>query len=258
MRVLIVDDEALARMRLQQLLEDAAADAAAQSGAGAAEYSAWGKLEITQAEDPLQAIALLHKQPFDVAFLDVQMPGASGLQLARELRQLAKTPVLVFVSAHPEHALQAFELDAVDYLSKPLSTSRLQQTLGKIERQLRLAAPQDTEHERVLLIQERGRMLRLPLAQVLYIKAELKYLTVRTLQNSYLLDGSLNDLEQQHGDIFLRTHRSALVAKQAMVALEKQSDGEEGWALRLQGLSELLPVSRRQLASVRQAMHSCA
>jgi two-component system response regulator AlgR len=92
------------------------------------------------------------------------------------------------------------------------------------------------------------------LSQVLYLRAELKYLTVRTIAASHLLDGSLNDIEQLYGDTFLRTHRSVLVAKHAMLALEKQHDGEEGWALRLQGIPELLPVSRRQLASVRQAM----
>lgn len=249
MRVLIVDDEALARTRLQQLLEDAAPGADAKLG-----FAGLAHLEIAQTGDALQAIALLRQQPFDVAFLDVNMPGASGLQLARELNELPKSPLVVFVTAHAEHALQAFELDAIDYLSKPLTAKRLSLALQKIERRQQLAASLEAEAERVLLIQERGRLLRLPLAQVLYIKAELKYLTVRTLQNSYLLDGSLGDIEQQYSDVFLRVHRSALVAKQAMVALEKQYDGDEGWAVRLQGIAELLPVSRRQLAAVRLAM----
>lgn len=257
MRILIVDDEDLARTRLQNLLQDWAQDQAEQ-GAGALDFVGWGHLEISQAPDALQAIALLHKQPFDILFLDVHMPGASGLQLARELKQLPHAPILVFVSAHTEHALQAFELDALDYLSKPVTSARLAQTLAKIARLAPVTAPHtkaDAGEEKVLVIQERGRVLRLPLSQVLYFRAELKYLTVRTLTGSHLLDGSLNEMEQLYGELFLRTHRSALVAKQAMVALEKQyEDGEEGWALRLQGIPELLPVSRRQLASVRQAM----
>ena len=256
MRVLIVDDEALARLRLQNLLQDLAQDQV-QAPAESLDFAGLANLEISQAGDALQAIALLHKQPFDVLFLDVHMPGASGLQLARELKQLPHAPHLVFVSAHAEHALQAFELDAIDYLSKPVTSSRLAQTLGKIAR-LGLGknspSSNDAGEERVLVIQDRGRVLRLPLSRVLYLRAELKYLTVRTLTGSHLLDGSLNDMEQLYGEMFLRTHRSTLVAKQAMVALEKQHDGEEGWALRLQGVPELLPVSRRQLASVRQAM----
>ena len=256
MRVLIVDDEALARLRLQNLLQDLAQDQA-QAPAESLDFAGLANLEISQAGDALQAIALLHKQPFDVLFLDVHMPGASGLQLARELKQLPHAPHLVFVSAHAEHALQAFELDAIDYLSKPVTSSRLAQTLGKIAR-LGLGknspSSNDAGEERVLVIQDRGRVLRLPLSRVLYLRAELKYLTVRTLTGSHLLDGSLNDMEQLYGEMFLRTHRSTLVAKQAMVALEKQHDGEEGWVLRLQGVPELLPVSRRQLASVRQAM----
>ena len=149
---------------------------------------------------------------------------------------------------------QAFELDAIDYLSKPIRAERLNLTLQKIQRRLQLTEQAEPCAERIVVIQERGRLLRLPLSQVLYFKAELKYLTVCTLQGEHLLDGSLNDLEQQHGDLFLRTHRSVLVAKSAIESLEKHHDGEEGWALRLRGIPNMLPVSRRQLALVRQAI----
>jgi two-component system response regulator AlgR len=239
--ILIVDDEALARSRLQQLLEDIAPHLST-------------RLSITQASDAMQAIALLQQQRFDVAFLDIHMPGASGLQLAREMNTSPIPPLLVFVTAHAEHALQAFELDAIDYLSKPIRAERLNLTLQKIQRRLQLTEQAEPCAERIVVIQERGRLLRLPLSQVLYFKAELKYLTVCTLQGEHLLDGSLNDLEQQHGDLFLRTHRSVLVAKSAIESLEKHHDGEEGWALRLRGIPNMLPVSRRQLALVRQAI----
>ncbi len=248
MRVLIVDDEALARTRLQHLLEDAslAPDA----------LPSVQNLHCSQVADALQAMAILSKQAFDVIFLDIHMPGATGLQLAREIRALARAPLLVFVTAHAEHALQAFELDAIDYLSKPVTAARLAQTLQKIERSLQALGQQNAEPEQVLLIHERGRLLRLPLAQVLCIKAELKYLTVCTAQASHLLDGSLGDLEQRHGAAFVRIHRSILVNKQAMVALEKLAGGEDAWAVRLQGFNELLPISRRQLAAVRQVIQT--
>ena len=108
----------------------------------------------------------------------------------------------------------------------------------------------------MLLIQDRGRTERLPLAQVLYFKAEQKYVTVRTAARSYILDASLNELEARHAPHFLRIHRNALVAQRAVRALEKHYDPEEGegWAVRLQGLGELLAVSRRQVATVREAL----
>ena len=106
----------------------------------------------------------------------------------------------------------------------------------------------------VLVIQDRGRTERLPLAEVLYFKAEQKYITVRTAARSYVLDGALSELEARHGLHFLRIHRNALVARRAVRALERHHDPVEGegWAVRLQGLGELLMVSRRQVAAVRE------
>jgi two-component system response regulator AlgR len=103
------------------------------------------------------------------------------------------------------------------------------------------------------VIQERNRTERVPLSRVLYFKAELKYITVRTANRSYILDGALNDLEEKFGQQFIRIHRNALVARKMVRSLEKHFDAEEGegWAVRLQGLDELLSVSRRQLSTVR-------
>jgi two-component system, LytTR family, response regulator AlgR len=95
-----------------------------------------------------------------------------------------------------------------------------------------------------------------PLTEVLYFKAELKYITVRTAARSYILDASLSELEERHAAEFLRVHRNALVARRALRALERHDDAEEGegWAVRLNGIEELLAVSRRQLAAVRDAL----
>jgi two-component system response regulator AlgR len=108
----------------------------------------------------------------------------------------------------------------------------------------------------MLLIHDRGRTERVPLAEVLYFKAELKYITVRTASRSYILDASLSELEERHAAQFLRVHRNALVARHALRALERHDDPEEGegWAVRLNGLDELLAVSRRQLGAVREAL----
>jgi two-component system response regulator AlgR len=243
LRVLVVDDEALARSRLVTLLGDCRNPAA---------------LVAAQAAQAVQAMQTLQHQTFDVVLLDIHMPGTDGLGLAKVLGALAHPPALVFVTAHAEHAVQAFELDAVDYLTKPVRLERLQAALQKAERYLqnRVAAQQEVEPADVLIIQDRNRTERLPLGEVIYFKAELKYITVRTAARSYILDGSLGDLEEKYADRFLRIHRNALIAKRAARALEKHHDPEEGegWALRLDGVSEQLFVSRRQLAAVREML----
>jgi two-component system, LytTR family, response regulator AlgR len=163
----------------------------------------------------------------------------------------------VFVTAYAEHAVAAFELEAVDYLTKPVRLERLQIALQKVERLVQAGGAATAEAApEILVIQDRGRTERVPLAEVLYFKAELKYITVRTAARSYILDASLSELEERHEAQFLRVHRNALVARRAVRALEKHYDAEEGegWALRLNGIDELLAVSRRQLSAVREAL----
>jgi two-component system, LytTR family, response regulator AlgR len=170
---------------------------------------------------------------------------------------MTQPPAVVFVTAHSEHAVKAFELEAIDYLTKPVRLERLQQTLQKVERHLQATRGLDPElADEVLIIQDRGRTERIPLPEVLYLKAELKYITVRTALRSYILDGSLNELEERHAAWFMRIHRNALIARRAVRALERHFDAEEGegWAVRLNGLDELLAVSRRQVSAVRDAL----
>jgi two-component system response regulator AlgR len=242
LQVLIVDDEPLARARLRTLLGDCDSPSA---------------IAAAEAGNAQEALDKLTRGQFDAVLLDVHMPGADGLTLARELRALPQPPAIVFVTAHAEHAVQAFELDAVDYLTKPVRQQRLQDALRKAERhlQLRPSGPQESTPD-VLLIQDRGRCERVPLAEVMYLKAELKYITVRTSNRSYILDASLSELEERHQAHFLRVHRNALVARRAVRALEKHFDPQEGegWAVRLNGIDELLAVSRRQLGAVREAL----
>jgi two-component system, LytTR family, response regulator AlgR len=199
----------------------------------------------------------LQRLRFDAVLLDIHMPGADGLVLANALRTLPQPPAVVFVTAHTEHAVAAFELDAVDYLTKPVRLERLQVALQKVERvmQARTGVASAAAPE-VLLIQDRGRTERVPLAEVLFFKAELKYVTVRTASRSYILDASLSELEERYAAQFLRVHRNALVSRRAVRALEKHYDPEEGegWAVRLTGIDEVLAVSRRQLSAVREAL----
>lgn len=242
LQVLVVDDEPLARARMRTLLGDCTGPLAQV---------------VAEAGNAAQAMEQLRRQPIDAALLDIHMPGADGLALAQALRSLPQPPVVVFVTAHAEHAVTAFELEAVDYLTKPVRLERLVVALQKVERALQNRnASQAGVPADVLVIQDRGRTERVPLTEVLYFKAELKYITVRTAARSYILDGSLAELEERHSAQFLRVHRNALVSRRAVRALEKHYDPEEGegWAVRLNGIDESLAVSRRQLSAVREAL----
>jgi len=243
LHVFVVDDEKLARARLRALVDECEQPRA----------------QVTaEAASAAEAMALLAERRFDVALLDIRMPGPDGLQLARMLAALAHPPQVIFVSAHTEHALKAFELEAVDYLHKPVRRERLAQALQKAERLLRMhkaLAPGMAENE-WLLITERGRTLRVPLAQVLYFKAELKYLTVGTADGTHLLDASLNQIEERYPGRFLRIHRGVLVAAHALRALERHIDPNkvETWTVRLDGVNDRLPVARRQIQAVRDML----
>lgn len=242
LQILVVDDEPLARSRLRTLLGDCSAPAATVAA---------------EASNATQAMEQLRRHRIDAALLDIHMPGADGIALAQAIRALPEPPAVIFVTAHAEHAVAAFDIEALDYLTKPVRIERLQAALQKVERRLqsqRDARPEAPEE--VLVIQDRGRTERVPLSEVLYLKAELKYVTVRTAARSYILDGSLSELEERHRTQFLRVHRNALVARRAVRALEKHYDPEEGegWAVRLTGIDESLAVSRRQLTAVREAL----
>lgn len=244
LRLLIVDDEPLARLRLSTLLRELESPRCTVAGeaASAAEALAW----------------LEHNPRCDALLLDIQMPGASGTELAARLRARADAPAVVFVTAHAQHALQAFELDAIDYLTKPVRRERLQAALAKVAQ--RRAAPAAASPERPsLVVSDRGRVVRVPIDEVLYLKAELKYVTLRTAAQSWLLDDALTELEQRlPAGEFLRVHRNALVARRAVRALERRAaDGdEEGWAVQVAATGEWLAVSRRQVSAVREALEA--
>ena len=249
MKVLIVDDEPLARLRLRQLLQSLEPSVATTAA------------EASHVQEALTA--LLH-QPADLVLLDIGLPGRNGLQLAVALKALPHPPAVVFVTAHAEHALLAFELDAVDYLTKPVRQDRLLAALQRVQHRLELlrggVAPAAAEP--VLVVSDRGRVLRLPVHEVLFLRAEQKYVTLRTVDKTLILDDALSDLELRLGTSFIRVHRNALVAKRAIRALEIRGGSAgpdtDGWAVRVAPLDEWLAVSRRQVAAVRSALQDQA
>ena len=253
LRALLVDDEPLARQRLAAMLArlDTPVDVVGALG------------------DAGSALAWLEANPgqADVCFLDIQMPGPDGLRLAARLAERAAhqpMPDVVFVTAHTEHALQAFDLAARDYLTKPVRLERLAQAVARCQRRgpvlsgPDVAAPAHGHTVPPLIVRERDRVVRIPVADILYLKAELKYVTVRTRDHAYVIDESLSELEGRLGDALLRIHRNALVARHAVQRLERRDDpeGGEGWAVLVRGTDDWLSVSRRQAPLVREALVS--
>ncbi|MEA5097465.1 MAG: LytTR family DNA-binding domain-containing protein [Burkholderiaceae bacterium] len=240
-RVFIVDDEAPARERLKTLLADIAAECPHQLVG-----------EAGNATEALERIAAVTPE---VVLLDVQMPQTGGLELAKQLAQLPQPPAIVFVTAFEQYAINAFDLQATDYLLKPVRAERLAQALLRAagQRARNADKPAGRQHFSVM---ERGRLLLVPVAEVIYLKAEMKYLTLHTDGRDYLLEESLASIEEELPHLFVRVHRNALVAKNAIAGVERglqvtSQDGhnerlQEAWEVILKGCSERLPVSRRQ------------
>ncbi len=244
LRVLIVDDEAPARNRIRDLLADCALKL---------------PLEIAgEADNGKRALEMLSACEADVVLLDIRMPEMDGLEVAQHLQKLDQPPVVVFTTAYDVYALKAFEVHAVDYLVKPIRLGRLFDALSRVRTitPLRLDVLRElkTEARTHLSINERGRIHLIPVTDIAFLKAELKYVTARTAEREYLLEESLAKLEQEFLGRFVRIHRNCLVAKDAVGGFERATDveGEGHWVVVLKSISEKLDVSRRHQHIVRE------
>ncbi|HET7763714.1 MAG TPA: LytTR family DNA-binding domain-containing protein [Burkholderiales bacterium] len=242
-RVVIIDDEQPARSRMRELLEDCQAEFP-HSLAG----------EAANGVEGLQVVAAAQA---DVVLVDIHMPEMSGIELARHLQLLEHPPAVIFVTAHDQYAVEAFEVNALDYLTKPVRAARLLTALKKAASGARLSRGVlesiDPAPRRHFSVAERGRVTLVPVADVIYLRAELKYVTLRTREREYLAEESLTQIEQEFGRVFVRIHRNCLVARRWIRGFERgaESEGEVGWSVVLEGLDEKLPVSRRQWPQVK-------
>jgi two-component system response regulator AlgR len=185
------------------------------------------------------------------------MPDMDGLEAARHIAGMPAPPAVIFTTAFDSYAIKAFEVNAIDYVLKPIRLERLLTALRKtragtpLSREaLDAAANQPRRH---LSVHERGKIHLVPVAEILYLRAELKYVTVRTAQREYLVEESLTRLEEEFGDVFVRVHRNCLVARAAIGGFERNADeSESGWAVVIKATGEKLAVSRRQQHVVKQ------
>ena len=246
LRVLIVDDEAPARARLRDLLADIAGELPC--------------VVVGEAQDGLAALEALRQLTADVALVDIRMPRLDGIDLAQQLAARPGGPAVIFVTAYDQYAVRAFELSAIDYLLKPVRAQRLLEALQKLPLgaadlgALQRLAPEGRHH---LTSSERGRLLLVPVADIIYLKAELKYVTARTAERDYLVEEALTALEQEFGERFVRVHRSCLVARAAIAGCERETgpDGDSHWVILLKGVAERLAVSRRQWPQLKALLH---
>lgn len=239
MKILVVDDETFSRDRMSRMLDaDGTHEVVGEAGNG------------------FQAITLCEELQPDVVLLDIRMPGMDGLETARHFLTLNDPPAVIFCTAFEEHAIQAFDLQAVGYLLKPIRKDKLIAALDKLNKlnRAQLAAISTVgavQRSHISARTHRGIEL-VPLNEVRYFQADRKYVTVGHVSGEVIIDDTLRELEEEFAERFVRVHRSTLVSKHHIQALIKEPDGQIG--VRMQGLNDIISISRRHLPGVRKTI----
>ena len=241
LNILIADDEAPARNRLRDLLADIENVAV-----------------VAEAKNGKEAIDLALQTKPDLMLLDIRMPLMDGIEAAQHAQKLEPKPHVIFTTAFDAYAIKAFDLNAIDYLLKPFRLERLQAAINKAHalQPNQIAALKPLQKARThLSIHERGRVFLVPIEKIIYLRAELKYITVRTVEREYLIEESLTNLEVEFAERFIRLHRNCLVASLFITGYEKHKneDDEQQWVAILSGIPETIAISRRQQHLVRTA-----
>lgn len=245
MRILLADDERLARQRLRSLLEEIG-----------------GHEVVAEAADGVEALKLCAREEPDLVMLDIRMPSMSGLDVACEFARMAQPPAVIFTTAYDEYALRAFDASALDYLLKPIRKERLKEALARAEvlsrvrlaelARIRTAVSAGFGARSHICAQRHGEWVMIPLAEVLYFRADQKYVTLRTAACEVLIDDSLKSLEAEFAEGFVRIHRNALAALDHIERLERDLSG--ALTLKMRGVKERLEVSRRHAPALRTAL----
>ena len=244
MKILIADDEQLARTRLRGLINELAL----------------GEV-VAEAADGEQVLAGVAQHQPDVVLLDIRMPGMDGLTTAARLDRLERPPAVVFTTAYDEYALAAFQAHAVGYLLKPVRREHLSKALQASQRLTRaqlaaLQRPAEVQTPQQLSVRVKGGIKLMDVDEIYYLQAEHKYITVSYKDGSLLMEDSLKSLEERLAPRFVRIHRNALVAVRYLQALEKGRD--DHYRVRLSGVEMALEVSRRHVAEIRRLLQQRA
>lgn len=237
LRAMIVDDEAPARSELRFLLEQT------------------GKIgSINEASSVRSAIEMLMENRVDVVFLDISMPGASGIQLAEALHKLKNPPAVVFVTAYSDHAVEAFDVDATDYLMKPVEEARLDQAINKVLARVKPTSDSSKSSIERIPVEKGGRKVLIPVDQIRYIMAKDDYSCIFTEDDRYLSTTSLAQFESKLGDFgFFRVHRRYIVNLANVEGVETVPSG--AIQLGVSGVDDRIPVSRRRVVPLKKALN---
>ena len=238
MNILIVDDEKPARDRLARMVRDL------------------GDHDlIGEAVNGLEALGMAQSLEPDIVLMDIRMPGMDGIEAARHIAKLEHPPAVVFATAYSDHALEAFETHAVDYLLKPVKQERLQAALDAAMRPTRAQSSKeeevlsDLEARQHICARVRGSLVLVPIEDIYYFHAEQKYVTVRYTEGEVLIEDPLKSLESEFGERFHRIHRNALVNLARIGGLRSENDGH---LVTFRDIDDTLEISRRHLPGVRK------
>jgi two-component system response regulator AlgR len=237
-KILIVDDEKPARDRLARMVR------------GLDTHNLVG-----EAVNGLEALGLTQSLEPDIVLMDIRMPGMDGIEAARHIARLDEPPAVIFTTAFSDHALEAFETHAVDYLLKPVKQERLQAALDAAIRPTRAQATRsdnvlsELEPRQHICARVRGSLVLVPIENIYYFHAEQKYVTVRHVEGEVLIEDALKALETEFGDRFYRIHRNALVSLSQLAGMHSENDGHQ---VSFRDIDDVLEVSRRHLPGVRK------
>jgi two-component system response regulator AlgR len=234
-RVLIVDDEAPARARLHRLLERTQ------------------QVEVCgEASSGIEALELVDKTRPQLLLLDIRMPEMDGMTLAKKLEEQPNPPLVIFTTAYSDHALEAFGVEAVDYLLKPIRFEHLQQSLQRVQKRIELHSNVLEKSPQFLRTTLQGKAELIAINDVLLLQAEQKYVVAYTHDRELIIDASLKQIESRYHNIFVRIHRNALVPVEQLIGVEKDHEGRL-FAL-INGLDKKPEISRRHQVEARKVI----
>lgn len=236
MKVMVVDDEPLAQQRLEQLL-----------------LEMQQVEEVVKANNGQEAIDLCQQHSPDVVLLDIRMPGIDGLETAQHLNEMEKVPAVIFTTAYDEYALEAFKVNAVDYLLKPVRENKLKESLARacqLNRAQLNAIKNQPSGRQNITAKISGNIKLIPVADILYFQADQKYVTVKHVNGETIIEDTLKDLQSEFAESFVRIHRNALVATQYIAGIHKDNDGHS--FVTLSGSEDMVEISRRHLSAVKK------
>ena len=238
MKILIVDDEKPARDRLARMVRELDSHEL-----------------VGEAVNGLEALGLAQGLEPDIVLMDIRMPGMDGIEAARHIAKLDEPPAVIFTTAFSDHALEAFETHAVDYLLKPVKQERLQAALDAAIRPTRAQVTRsddvlsELEPRQHICARVRGSLVLVPIVNIYYFHAEQKYVTVRHAEGEVLIEDALKAIETEFGDRFYRIHRNALVSLSRLAGMQSENDGHQ---VSFRDIDDRLEVSRRHLSGVRK------